>query len=92
NLILGAGFRLISQPLINVENGGRYIVTYKTQLPLQDGNYTVELQISTPIIPNFTASFLDVINDAIVFKMALREGGRLWAKAYVENQVEIINC
>ena len=92
NLILGAGLRLVNQPLLRVKNGGRYIVTYKTRLPLQEGNYSVQLQISTPAVLDHTARFLDVIDDALIFKMSRREGASIWTKAYVKNEVEIKSC
>jgi len=92
NLILGAGLRLVDQPFMRVRNGGRYVVTYKTQLPLQEGNYSVQLQITSPIVLGQTAKFLDVIDNALVFKMSRREGTRIWTKAYVKNDVEIKYC
>ena len=91
-LILGAGLSLVDQPLMRGKNGGRYVVTYKTQLPLQEGNYSVQLQITSPIVLGHTAKFLDVIDDALVFKMARREGARIWTKVYVKNDVEIRSC
>ncbi len=92
NLILGAGLRLVDQPLMRVKNGGRYIVTYKTRLPLHEGNYSVQLQISTPAVLDNTAIFRDVIDNALAFKMSRREGARIWTKAYVRNEVEIKSC
>jgi lipopolysaccharide transport system ATP-binding protein len=92
NLIIGAGLRLVGEPLIHVKKGGRYVVTYKTRLPLQEGNYSVQLQISTPVVMNHSASYFDVIDDAVVFKVSSREGSRIWTKVYVENEVEIASC
>lgn len=92
NLILGADFLLVGEPLLHTKKDGRYIVTYKTCLPLQEGNYSIQLQITTPVVLNHTARFLDVIDDALVFKMSRREGVRIWAKAYIENEVEIQSC
>jgi lipopolysaccharide transport system ATP-binding protein len=92
NLILGAGLRLVDRPLMRVKNGGRYVVTYKTRLPLHEGNYSVQLQISAPVALDHTARFLDVIDDALVFKMSRREGARIWTKAYIKNEVEIKSC
>jgi lipopolysaccharide transport system ATP-binding protein len=89
NLILGADLLLVDQSLIRTKNGGRYVVTYKTRLPLHEGNYSVQLQITTPVVLGYTARFLDVIDDAFVFKMSRREGARIWTKAFVENEVEI---
>jgi lipopolysaccharide transport system ATP-binding protein len=92
NLVVGAGLTLVDQPFIHAENGGRYVVTYKTRLPLHEGNYSVQLQITTPIVLGQSARFLDVIDDALVFRMSRREGARIWTNVYIENQVEIKTC
>jgi lipopolysaccharide transport system ATP-binding protein len=47
------------------------------------------LEITKPIILNQTAIFLDVIDDALVFKVSRREGARIWAKVFVENDITI---
>jgi lipopolysaccharide transport system ATP-binding protein len=92
NLILGADMLLVGQSFMRVKNGGRYVVTYKTRLPLQEGNHSVQLQIAKSVVLDHSARFLDVIDDALVFKMSRREGARIWAKAFVENEVEIKSC
>jgi lipopolysaccharide transport system ATP-binding protein len=92
NLILGAGLTLVNHPFMRVKKGGRYVVTYKTRLPLHEGDYSVQLQITAPIVLGHTARFLDVIDDAIVFEMSRREGSRIWTKVYVENEVEVASC
>lgn len=92
NLILGAGLKLVDQPFMRVRIGGRYVVTYKTRLPLQEGNYSVQLQITAPIVLGHTARFLDTIDDALVFRMSRRAGTRIWTKAYIKNEVEIKSC
>lgn len=92
NLILGADLLLIGKPLIKTEKNGRYVVTYKTCLPLHEGNYSIQLQINTHILLDYTARFLDVIDNAVIFKVSRREGNRIWAKTFVENEVEIVSC
>ncbi len=92
NLILGASLNLADQPLMPVKNGGRYIVTYKTLLPLHEGNYSVQLQIVKATGQEDTAIFLDAIDNALVFKMSRREGSRIWTKVFVRNDVEIKSC
>lgn len=94
NLILGASLDLINieQPLMSIKSGGKYIVTYKTRLPLQEGSYSVQLQIVSPLVLNHSAKFLDVIDNAVVFKVAVKDGSRIWTKAFVENHVEINSC
>jgi lipopolysaccharide transport system ATP-binding protein len=92
NLILGAALNLVDQPMMPVKSGGRYIVTYKTRLPLYEGNHSIQFQIVKATGRDDAAIFLDVIDDAIVFKMSRREGARIWTKAFVENEVEIKSC
>ncbi|MEO6562344.1 MAG: ABC transporter ATP-binding protein [Nitrosospira sp.] len=92
NFILGAGLELAGQPLLHVKNGGRYTVTFKTRLPLQEGNYSVQLQITKQVVRDHAAVFLDVIDDALVFNMSRRQVARIWTKAFVTNNVEIKSC
>ncbi|MGH8762600.1 MAG: ABC transporter ATP-binding protein [Nitrosospira sp.] len=92
NLILGAGLTLANQSLMRVKNGGRYIVIYKTRLPLHEGNHSIQLQITKRVVQDQAAKFLDVIDDALVFTMSRREGARIWTKAFIENEVEIKSC
>lgn len=89
NYILGADVALAGADVLNIRSGERYIVTYRTRLPLHEGNFSLQLEITSPLIMDHSARFLDVIDDAIVFKMARREGSRLWAKAFVDNEVDI---
>jgi lipopolysaccharide transport system ATP-binding protein len=94
NLILGASLDLVdnSHPLLNVKIGGKYVVTYKSRLPLQEGSYSIQLQLTMPVVYGHTARFLDVVDDAVVFRMSRREGTRIWTKTFVENEVEILSC
>lgn len=90
NLILGAGFRTVGKSLLHCDAGGKYIVTYLTNLPLQEGDYSVQLQLTRPVILDQTAEFLDVIEDAIVFSVTRRRVGRIWTKVFLPNTVEVI--
>jgi lipopolysaccharide transport system ATP-binding protein len=94
NLILGAGLNLLDleKSLIEVTSGCKYRVTFKTRLPLHEGNHSIQLQIVKPTGRDDSAIFLDVIDDALIFKMSRRMGARIWAKAYIENDVEIKLC
>lgn len=85
NLILGAGPRILGKPLINAKKNTRYVVTYTTTLPLQEGIYSIQLQLTSPVILDETAEFLDVIDDAIVFNVARKRDGRVWAKVFLPN-------
>jgi len=92
NFILGTDSQLAGMPLISVVKGGRYIVTYKTRLPLQEGHHNIKLEITIPLIPNMSATFLDVVDDAVVFNVARRSGNRLWAKVFIENECDVKSC
>ena len=92
NVILGVDSQLAGMPLVSVVKGGKYIVTYKTRLPLMEGSYSIKLEITVPITPDVSASFLDVIDDAIVFNVTRRGGTRLWAKVFIENEGDVKSC
>jgi lipopolysaccharide transport system ATP-binding protein len=92
NFILGAGLRQADQPLMHVKKDGRYFITYKTRLPLEEASYSLQLQITTPITLDQSARFLDVIENALIFKVSRRAGARLWSKVYIENEVEVTCC
>ncbi len=93
NFILGADVVLTGWGYICIKKGGRYVVTYKTRLPLQEGSHSVHLEITETIAEDdYSVRFLDVIDDALVFRMSRRQGSRLWAKVFIENEVEIKSC
>ena len=90
NYILGAGLRLVNGKLLSVGKSKRYIVTYKTKLPLQDGVYSIQLQITSPLVIDSTADFVDVIDNAVVFKVNRRHEARVWSKVFIENELEVL--
>ena len=89
NLIAGAGPRQLDQKIPQCVLGKDYVVTYTTTLPLHEGNYSIQIQLNRPIIPDETAEFLDVIDDAILFNVQRRQNGRIWTKILLPNQLEI---
>jgi len=89
NLILGAGLRLVGETLLHCAPNSYYIITYTTLLPLQEGNYSIELQLTKPVVLDQTVEFIDVIDNAILFQMQRRNPSRLWSKVYVENSVDV---
>ncbi len=90
NLILGAGPRQIGHDLLNCFLGRHYIVTFITSLPLQEGNYSIQIQLNKSIVLDQTAEFLDVIDDAIIFNVLRREEGRVWSKVLLPNLFEFV--
>jgi lipopolysaccharide transport system ATP-binding protein len=91
-LVLGCDPILAGMGLIPVINGGQYIVTYKTRLPLGAGHYSIQAQLTTPLIPNISATFLDVIDDSIVFNTAPRPINRIWTQVFIANNIEVTSC
>jgi len=89
NPILGAGLRAVGQPLLHCHPKSRYLATYITTVPLQEGNYSIHLEITKPLVIDQSAEFLDVVDNAIVFSLQRRAQGRVWAKAYIKNHLEI---
>lgn len=87
NLIIGAGPRLLNQELIQARDNDQFVVTFKTKLPLHEGTYCIQFQLTEPVIMNATAQFLDVIDDAIVFKVSRRHEARIWTKVFITNSM-----
>lgn len=89
NLIIGAGPRQLGLPFLSVKPNHKYVVTYQTKLPLQEGNYSIQIQLNKPILEDQTAEFLDVIDDAIIFKVARKASGRVWSKVLLPVTMEV---
>jgi lipopolysaccharide transport system ATP-binding protein len=90
NLIIGSGLQLAGNPLLRVNHGDQHIITFKTRMPLQEGLHSLQLQISKFKIDKVSTTFLDFIEDAIVFKMNRRSEERIWTKVHIPNKVEVI--
>ncbi len=90
NLVIGSGVRQAGQKFIKSRKSGKYIVTYKTRIPLCEGNFSIQLELTKPLILDQTAEFLDVIDDAIVFKVSRRPNGRIWTQVHLANRLQII--
>lgn len=92
NLIVGSGPRQAGNTLLNCYPERRYIATYVTALPLQEGNYSIQIQLNKPIVQDQTSEFLDIIDDAIIFNVLRREEGRVWSKVLLPNTFEAIEA
>ena len=90
NLIIGAGLRTVGHPVLQCRAGSRHIATYITNLPLQEGNYSIQVQLAKPVVPDETADFIDVIDNAVVFNVARRSTGRVWTKVCLENEFMVL--
>lgn len=85
NFILGTGPRVLGFPLVNAKKDAHYIVTYETTLPLEEGNYSIQFQLASPVVLDVNSEFQDVIDDAVVFNVARRKQARIWSKVFVPN-------
>ena len=92
NLVIGAGMKLVGSGLLKTKKGGRYIVTYKTRIPLREGNYSIQLQLTKPLIMNQSAEFIDVIDNAIIFKVSRNPLCRIWTQVQVPNSIDVIEA
>jgi lipopolysaccharide transport system ATP-binding protein len=92
NLVLGSGMRLAGERLLKSKKNGCYSVIYKTRLPLHEGNYSIQLQLTQPLILDQSAEFIDVIDDAILFNVSRKPNGRIWTQVHVPNRIQVIEA
>ena len=82
NNITGCGFRHVEQPYLVAQDGEKLLVEYIFQLPLQEGAYTLRINVSAPIVEDETAEFIDLINDAVVFRIGRWDKARVWSQVH----------
>lgn len=90
NAILGAGQLNLGIPLLEAEADHKYVATYVTKVPLSEGAYSISLQLTSPLILNETAEFLDVIDDALFFRVVRSSVARVWSSVYIDNSFEVL--
>jgi lipopolysaccharide transport system ATP-binding protein len=86
NFIVGCDPRLAGDDFLRCKPDGRYLLTYDTTLPLKAGAYTIDLELARPIVVDEKGEFLDVVDNAVMFRVMRRPHSQLWAQVYVENQ------
>ncbi len=89
NYVIGSSMDLPGHGMLQIRKGGEYVVVYSTRMPLCEGNYALQLELTKPLIFDQSAEFLDVIDNAVVFRMARRPNGRIWAQMYIPNALEV---
>lgn len=82
NNITGCGFQHVDQPYLLTKPGGKYVAEYLFKMPLQEGHYSLRINISSVIVENESAEFIDLINDAVVFRVARWEKARIWSQVH----------
>lgn len=88
-LILGCTLRLCGHEQLQICPRERYMVEYDTTLPLKEGYYFIETQITSTIVIDETAHFLEVIENAYQFEMRRYDVARVWASVHVPTSVQI---
>jgi lipopolysaccharide transport system ATP-binding protein len=81
--VTGCGFRQVDQELLRTSIDGRYLVDYTIRLPLQEGSYSLLVEITSPVVRGETARFVDVIEDAVVFQVQRWTHSRVWSKVHL---------
>jgi lipopolysaccharide transport system ATP-binding protein len=87
--ILGCWSGMLGYPQIEARDKDRFIVTYKTRLPLQDGVYSIQLELGVPLILDQLTKWIDVIDNAIVFTVSPRVPKKTWSRVFVQNSLII---
>lgn len=87
--MIGSSILLEERGLINGKVGDRFIVEFKTKLPLRQGIYNVTTVVSTPVIKNRTAVFIDYIENAFLFEVLERKPVVIWNAVYIKNECNI---
>lgn len=87
--ITSSNFNLCNQPYINTKPGSLHLVDYRLKLPLQDGVYSVKVNLTAKRTDSDVDEMLDVISDAVVFKVAQRDEAKIWSKVYLFPELEV---
>lgn len=82
NNITGCGFPHVDQPYLVTRPNGMYMAEYLFRLPLQEGNYSLRINISSVVVENESAEFVDLINDAVVFHVGRWKKARVWSQVH----------
>ncbi|CAH1385739.1 ABC transporter ATP-binding protein [Candidatus Nitrotoga sp. M5] len=87
--LTGCGFTQVEHEFLTTEIGGQYLVEYTLRLPLQEGNYSLRTQITSPVVRGETAEFVDVIEDAVIFQMERWQNARIWSKIHLFPEMKL---
>lgn len=75
--------------MIDGKSGEIYEIEFIVPLPIIEGNYSITILASSPVIKNRTALFLAMMDNAAVFSVEENFGMKLWDKIYLKNEVTI---
>jgi lipopolysaccharide transport system ATP-binding protein len=83
NNITGCGFRHANVGYKNLVPGDKYVAEYTFSLPLKEGVYSIRINISKPNEQEDAAEFVDVVSDAVVFRVGRWDRSRVWSNVHL---------
>lgn len=90
NNITGASFRTTGVPYLYAEAGRSYLVECAISLPLQEGEYSLFVQVASPATESPTV-YYDAVNDAVVFRVINAGDVKTRSKVYLFPEMNVIN-
>ena len=78
--IVTCGFNQAGENLLLVKEGDKLIAEYVFSLPLQHNTYSILASVLYPVILDVQHEYIDIVEDAYIFKIAKRPGATLWSK------------
>ena len=78
--IATCNFVQAGKELLFVSVADKLIIEYNFTLPLQHNTYSILALIANPIILDVNVEYLDIVEDAYIFKISKRPNATLWSK------------
>jgi hypothetical protein len=86
---LGSGIIRENRGMISGTCGSKFIIEFKTRLPLVEDNYNISVVVSFPVIKNRGSKYYDFVENVYFFKVEEHDM-KLWDRVYIENDCDII--
>jgi lipopolysaccharide transport system ATP-binding protein len=90
NNITGASFRTTGVPYLDAEAGMNYLVECVISLPLQEGEYSIFVQVASPATESPTL-YYDAVTDAVVFRVINSGDIKTRSKVYLFPEMSVIH-
>lgn len=90
-IITQCGYFQARGEFLEVHENEEYVIEYKLSLPFEEGIYTLQTYISSPLEEGVSGAVVDVIDDALTFRVGRREQGRFWSKVYLFPECSVTN-
>lgn len=89
--LLGSTLALekVNEGVVKGKKGEKFIVKFKTFLPVMEGVYNLMLVMSVPVMKNKTSLFVDLVSNAAIFEVGEKPEIKLWNKIHLNNEVTI---